>query len=75
MRVGCVSGEQYFVHTSLTKGWRIADGMCADGLWIQRLAAQFPERIAYVPDYFTPFNALEPGRWDADQLREVIEAE
>lgn len=75
MHVGLVSGEQYFVHTRLMNNWRFPYGGCGDGLLIEDLARRVPHLVRYVPDYFTPFNALEEGRWDADKLREVIEAE
>lgn len=75
VRVGCISGEQYFIHTRALNGRRWPHHPCADGVLIEQMWRENPGDFVYVPDYFTPFNALEPGRWDEDELRKVIEAE
>ena len=75
MIVGKVSGEQYFVHSSLLEGFRFAHHGCCDGQLVQALHEQAPGEFRFVPDYFIPFNALEPGRWEPDELQKVLEAE
>lgn len=75
MRVGYVSGEQYFVHSDLMRGWRWPHHSCADGMLIEHLWGKYPDQFRFVPDYYTTFNALEPGRWEPDELKKVIEAE
>jgi hypothetical protein len=73
MEVTRVSGEQFFIHTTLIPGWRFPYHQCGDGLLIKALSRMYPNDFAYEPDFFTPFNAIEPGRWDADKLKECIE--
>lgn len=75
MVVGRVSGEQYFVHASLLRGFRFAHHGCCDGELVQALHEQFPAEFCFVPDFFIPFNALEPGRWDEDKLAAALAAE
>lgn len=75
MEVTRVSGEQFFIHSTLLTGWRFPYYECGDGLLIKALYELHPKEFAFLPDFFTPFNALEPGRWDDDKLREVIEQE
>lgn len=73
MEVMKVSGEQFFIHSTLINGWRFPYYQCGDGLLIKALYELHPGEFAFAPDKFVPFNALEPGRWDEDKLREVIE--
>lgn len=75
MAIGKVSGEQCFVHSRALHQWRYPHHGCSDGMLAEALVAARPDLIAYVPDYFTPFNALEPGRWEADALQKVLVAE
>lgn len=73
MEVTRVSGEQFFIHSTLVPGWRFPYYECGDGLLIKALHELHPQEFAFEPDFFTPFNALEPGRWDAAELEKVIE--
>jgi hypothetical protein len=72
MRVGYVTGEQYAIHTRLLNGRRFAHHPCCDGIMVESLHRQMPQEFRFVPDYFVPFNALEPGRWDSEELNKVI---
>jgi hypothetical protein len=73
MRVCAVSGEQATIHISAFGELRFANSMCADGMMIQSLHERMPGAFRYLPDFYVPFNALEPERWDEDKLRALIE--
>ncbi len=44
----------------------------ADGEMIQWLHQREPDAFRYLRDYYLPFNALEPDRWDAPDLADVL---
>lgn len=75
MVVGKVTGSQALIHASLLERLRFAHHACGDGMLLQALHEQLPGEFHFVPDCFVAFNALEPGRWEADELNKVLEAE
>jgi hypothetical protein len=69
-----ISGEQYILHSSLYEGRRFNVSPTADGELIVDVYSKHPEEFHFVPDFFIPFNATEPGRFDNDKLKEILDA-
>ena len=74
MRVGCVTAGQALLHLRLLHRRRYRHHDCADGMMLEVLYKSAPEEFCFLPDFFLPFNALEPGRWDEDKLNELLNA-
>ncbi len=68
MHVGGVSLEQYLIHTSIHNGVLYANNACGDGIIMENMYAESPAEFAFIPDFYIPFNALEPRRWRPDRL-------
>jgi hypothetical protein len=74
VQVGRISGEQYIVHSSLWEGHHFNVSPCGDGEFIVDLFNKHHDEFLFTPDFFVPFNATEPGRFDNDKLKECLDA-
>lgn len=74
MRIGRVNGEQVYVHSDVLRFRHYAEGNAGDGVMVETLFKERRKNFYYIPDLFLPFNALEEGRWEAEALREVLDA-
>lgn len=61
-----------FIHYGVLVNRRYFNSNLADGLMIEELHQTMPETFRYLPDVFTAFNALEPGRWDEEKLKDIV---
>lgn len=69
MRFGHVTLEQLIIRGDMFRGLNWAGG---DGPMAEHLARTFGDQISYRPDVHMLFNALEPGRWEAETLRRAL---
>lgn len=62
VKVGGISGEQYFVKGYIFKCLKFEPNQCTDGQVAEYLKAN--HEIRYEPDLYALFNYYEPGRWN-----------
>ena len=70
---GRVSLEQYLVHSSIHSSRRYENSIAADGYFVENLWRDIPGEFHFMPDFFIPFNVLEPGRWEPGELERFMD--
>ena len=65
---GRVSLEQYLIEFDTHRDYRYPNNACGDGVIMEHFHTKIPEEYVFLPGFYIPFNALEPGRYEAEHL-------